>query len=235
MRLRAPLNEMTVTWAFGATSDDPRLAGVVHRGVDLRAAVGTPCRAAADGAAVALSQYDMGFGRYMRLGLGEVTLDGWDGSRLMGNVVVYYAHLIKRTPSQPVQRGAVIGWTGETGFCLGAHLHWEVRVDGMPVDPMLYVEGAMDALERTVGEMREASKLVRWTMEDKVVRAIQRARANRFEAIRLRNQADALDTEADSEEQAAYACCEKMVSTVDGIAYRPEILGGGGSPPDWEG
>jgi hypothetical protein len=235
MQLKAPLDEMIVTWPFGATSDDPRLAGVVHRGVDLRAVVGTPVYAAADGAAVALDQYDVGFGQYMRLGLGVVTLDGWDGSHITGDTVVYYAHLSQRTASRPVTRGELIGWTGATGTVTAAHLHWEVRVDGMPVDPMLYVEGAMDALERTVGEMREASKLVRWTMEDKVVRAIQRARANRFEAIRLRNQADALDTEADSEEQAAYACCEKMVSTVDGIAYRPEILGGGGSPPDWEG
>lgn len=42
MRLKAPLDQMIVTWAFGVTSDDPRLAGVVHRGVDLRAGVGTP-------------------------------------------------------------------------------------------------------------------------------------------------------------------------------------------------
>lgn len=42
MRLRAPLDQMIVTWPFGATSDDPRLAGVVHRGTDPRAAVGAP-------------------------------------------------------------------------------------------------------------------------------------------------------------------------------------------------
>jgi hypothetical protein len=215
MRLRAPLNEMIVTWPFGATSDDPRLAGVTHRGVDLRAAVGTPCRAAADGAAVALSQYDMGFGRYMRLGLGEVTLDGWDGSRLMGNVVVYYAHLIKRTPSQPVQRGAVIGWTGETGFCLGAHLHWEVRVDGVSVDPMLYVEGGpMEQLER-VGEFAAA---VRWQLEE--------AQREEEEADQLRGQADEL-------ERSARERRKTLISRVDGLAYATEIAAGRPAPEEW--
>ena len=217
MYLHAPLAEMIVTWPFGASSDDPRLAGVTHRGVDLRAAVGTPCRAAADGAVVALSQYELGFGHYMRLGLGEVALQGWDGSRISGNVVVYYAHLFKRTISRPVQRGDLIGWTGDTGYCLGAHLHWEVRVNGISVDPMLYVEGGpVEQLER-VGEFAAA---VRWQLE---------------EAQREEEEADQLRSQADELERSARERREKLISRVDGLAYATEIAAGRPAPDEWGG
>ncbi len=217
MQLQAPLDDMIITWPFGATSDDPRLAGVTHRGVDLRAAVGTPCRAAADGAVVALSQYELGFGHYMRLGLGEVTLQGWDGSRISGNVVVYYVHLSKRTISRPVQRGDLIGWTGDTGYCLGAHLHWEVRVNGIPVDPMLYVEGGpVEQLER-VGEFAAA---VRWQLE---------------EAQREEEEADQLRSQADELERSARERREKLISRVDGLAYATEIAAGRPAPDEWGG
>lgn len=160
MRLHPPLDDLVITWPFGATS--PNVPGVMHRGVDLRAAIGTPVYAAADGAAVALSQHDQGFGRYVRLDLGRQTLDGWDGSRLAGDVVVYYAHLSEQIPSQPVTRGQMVGQTGNTGNSTGAHLHWEVRVDMVSVDPMLYVEGLMERLEQ-VGELATA---LRWELEE---------------------------------------------------------------------
>jgi hypothetical protein len=215
MRLRAPLDEMIVTWPFGATSDDPRLAGVVHRGVDLRAVVGTPVYAAADGAAVALSQYGVGFGHYMRLGLGTVMLDGWDGSQITGDVVVYYAHLSHMTTNRPVTRGELIGWTGDTGYCLGAHLHWEVRVDMVSVDPMLYVEGGpMERLEQ-VGELATA---VRWQLE---------------EAQREREQAADLRAQAERLEQSAAMRLERLVSPESGLAYGVEAALGLPVPKEW--
>ena len=221
MRLRAPLDEMIVTWPFGATSDDPRLAGVVHRGVDLRAVVGTPVYAAADGVARALSQYDAGFGHYMRLDLGEATLDGWDGSRITGDVVVYYAHLSHMTTNRPVTRGELIGWTGDTGYCLGAHLHWEVRVDGRPVDPMLYVEGLMKEWEQQRERALAAATNHRWRLEEHVVRALKRA--------------DDLEAEAQRIRASVRRELEAMVSTKDGSAYRAEVLLGGDAPKGWEG
>lgn len=221
MRLRAPLDDMIVTWPFGATSDDPRLAGVVHRGSDLRAPIGTPVYAGADGAAVALSQYDVGFGHYVRLGLGAATLDGWDGSQITGDVVVYYAHLSERTMSRPVTRGEIIGKTGNTGNCLGAHLHWEVRVDGVPVDPLLYMEGLMDQWEQQREAALAAAINHRWRLEEHVVRALKRADNLEAEAARLR--------------ASAWRELEAMVSTADGSAYRAEVLLGGDAPAEWEG
>ena len=142
MRLKRPLDKIHVTWPFGATSDDPRLEGVIHQGTDFRAMRGTPTYAGAGAVATPHNQPD-GFGRYMRLGLGVVTLDGWDGSHLHGDTVLYYAHLSIETTHRTLMPEEVIGWTGGTGFVTADHLHLELRVDGIPYDPMLYMEVAM--------------------------------------------------------------------------------------------
>jgi murein DD-endopeptidase MepM/ murein hydrolase activator NlpD len=43
-------------------------------------------------------------------------------------------------PGDPVRRGQILGGAGSTGFSTGPHLHWEVRVFGVPVDPLPYLE-----------------------------------------------------------------------------------------------
>lgn len=221
MRLHAPLDDMFVTWPFGATSDDPRLAGVIHRGSDLRAPIGTPVYAGADGAMVTLNQQDAGLGLYARLGLGVVTLDGWDGSHLTGNVIVRYGHLSHGCVSRPVARGEVIGWSGNTGNSLGAHLHLEVEVDGVFVDPMLYMEGLMDQWEQQRAAALAAATNHRWRLEEHVVRALKRADDLEAEAARLR--------------ASAWRELEAMVSAKDGSAYRVEVLLGGDAPTEWGG
>lgn len=220
MRLKAPLDEMIVTWAFGATSDDPRLVGVIHRGTDLRAPVGTPFWSAADGAAVALDQYAVGYGQYMRLGLGVVTLDGWDGSHTTGDTTVYYAHLSRRTASRPVTRGELLGWTGATGNVTAAHLHLEVRVDGVPVDPMLYVEGMMEQWEEQRAKAGELATAVRWELE---------------EAQRERERAADLRALAERLEQSARVRLARLISPTDGLAYGVEAALGLPVPGEWGG
>jgi murein DD-endopeptidase MepM/ murein hydrolase activator NlpD len=44
---------------------------------------------------------------------------------------------------QSVQRGDLIGYVGDTGLVTGAHLHWEMRVGGIAVDPMQWTEMAI--------------------------------------------------------------------------------------------
>ena len=78
---------------------------------------------------------------------GTVIWCGWQSGN--GNLVIdahngiatAYAHQSRVAVScnQDVTQGQVIGYVGCTGFCTGAHLHFEVRVNGTPVDPLGYL------------------------------------------------------------------------------------------------
>ncbi len=81
-------------------------------------------------------------------GKGVVTFAAWDGA--YGNSVVInhgnntatrYAHMQKFVvkEGQTVNRGDLIGYVGSTGRSTGPHLHYEVRIGGVPVDPMRYI------------------------------------------------------------------------------------------------
>ncbi len=69
----------------------------------------------------------------------------WYGNYIMvihgGNITTLYAHLssINVAQDQYVTRGQLIGLSGSTGFSSGPHLHFEVRSNGIPVDPMGYL------------------------------------------------------------------------------------------------
>ncbi len=57
-----------------------------------------------------------------------------------GSFVTYYAHLsdFNVTSGQLVERGALIGWSGSTGNSTGPHIHYEIHVNGRPVDPLTF-------------------------------------------------------------------------------------------------
>lgn len=81
---------------------------------------------------------------------GEVVYAGWKtggyGYTVMiehkFNAVTLYAHMIDWDVKlgQKVTRGQVIGWVGSSGISTGPHLHYEVHVDGVPVDPTPYLQ-----------------------------------------------------------------------------------------------
>ncbi len=95
-----------------------------HTGVDVACPEGTPVTNVMAGQ-VTFAGYDPG-------GYGNLVVVENDG------VQVFYGHLsrVDVTVGQVVDAGAIVGATGNTGWSTGPHLHWEVRVNGTPVDPL---------------------------------------------------------------------------------------------------
>ncbi|MCH1638861.1 murein hydrolase activator EnvC family protein [Paenibacillus barengoltzii] len=100
-----------------------------HNGVDMAAKEGTEIRAADDGVVI-VAEWWSGYGN-------TVVIDHGD------NLWTLYPHIrnngIKVEKGQAVKRGQKIAEVGSTGNSTGPHLHFEVRIDGKPVDPMRYL------------------------------------------------------------------------------------------------
>jgi murein DD-endopeptidase MepM/ murein hydrolase activator NlpD len=101
--------------------------GRLHAGIDLAAPTGTPIRAAASGQVI-LAGVTGGYGNYTCINHGK-------------SVSTCYAHQSRlgTTRGATVKQGEVMGYVGNTGHSFGAHLHFEVRINGKPVDPMDYL------------------------------------------------------------------------------------------------
>src|SRR5437763_2693887 len=107
---------------------DPVLGGNrLHAGVDIGASSGTPIKAAGDGVVV-MAGWNGGYGNFTLIDHGGGLATGYGHQSSIGVRV-----------GQHVSTGEVIGNVGSTGASTGPHLHWEVRVNGTPVDPMGWV------------------------------------------------------------------------------------------------
>jgi len=104
--------------------------GRMHEGIDIAVPAGTPIRAAASGTVVLLQSESSsgGYGNFTCLDHG-------------GGLQTCYAHQSSFAvgSGQSVSQGDVIGYVGCTGHCYGDHLHFEVRVNGAPTDPLGYL------------------------------------------------------------------------------------------------
>jgi len=109
----------------GWTFRDPRNPG--HIGLDIAARMWDPIVAVADGVVV-FAEWGGGYGNL-------VIVDHDDGWRS------YYAHLseIVVEVGQEVRQGELLGGAGSTGYSTGPHLHFELRYQGRPVDPHVYL------------------------------------------------------------------------------------------------
>lgn len=95
----------------------------MHSGIDFAAAYGSPIYATSD-ALVSFAGWHGGHGNFVRLDAG-------------GGLGTGYGHMsrIAVAPGMRVRRGQVIGYVGSTGLSTGAHLHYEMYRNGVPIDP----------------------------------------------------------------------------------------------------
>ncbi|KIN60767.1 Peptidase, M23/M37 family [Sulfitobacter noctilucae] len=112
---------------------DPKTGGRrMHSGVDFAAGLGTPLYATADGV-VTHSGWQSGYGRLVKI-------------QHEFGIETRYAHMsrLRVKVGQRVSRGQQIGDMGASGRVTGVHLHYEVRVGGKAVNPMIYIKAAND-------------------------------------------------------------------------------------------
>lgn len=126
---RAPLEGFRLTSDFGLRNH-PVMGGMrMHKGIDLASPVGTPVYATADGV-VARADWFSSYGLFIAIEHG-------------GEIETRYGHLsrLNVADGQMVHKGDLIGFVGTTGRSTGPHLHYEVRVDGVAVNPVPYLQG----------------------------------------------------------------------------------------------
>ncbi len=104
-----------------------------HSGIDIVARRGTPIIAPADGLVIKAAR-DPGYGNLLEI-------------RHMQGIVTRFAHTMKILvrPGSRVKRGDVVAKVGSTGRSTGPHLHYEVRLNGVALNPLLYIVDARTA------------------------------------------------------------------------------------------
>jgi len=119
-----------LTDGFGGRSDPFTHEAGTHNAIDISSAIGQPVRAPADGIVVK-AEWASGYGNvvYVSHGYGYSTR---------------YGHLsaFNVRPGARIKRGEIIGYVGSTGRSTGPHLHYEVRVNNNPVNPLEYILNA---------------------------------------------------------------------------------------------
>lgn len=124
---RMPLEGSRLTSDYGMRTH-PVLGGRRnHKGVDLAAPTGTPVYATADGI-VGKAEWFSSYGLYVEIGHGA-------------DLETRYAHMSKLAVAagERVHKGDLIGYVGSTGRSTGPHLHYEVRIAGLAVNPIPYM------------------------------------------------------------------------------------------------
>jgi murein DD-endopeptidase MepM/ murein hydrolase activator NlpD len=131
-----PLSHGRITSDYGMREDPLHGKTRFHEGVDLAAAVGSAVRAVAPGQVI-FAGYHAGYGRVI-------------GVRHSETVTTLYAHCwaLRAAVGDLVKAGTVIGYVGDSGRTTGPHLHFEVRVNGMSVDPLAVLQGRKRQLKQ---------------------------------------------------------------------------------------
>lgn len=123
--MMTPIDGARISSGFGMRKHPVLGYSKMHKGMDFAAPTGTPIFAAGDGTVEKASRFSS-YGNYVRI-------------RHAGGTKTAYAHLSRYgkgiTPGTRVKQGQVIGYVGTTGRSTGPHLHFEVIVNGVQVNP----------------------------------------------------------------------------------------------------
>jgi len=121
--------EVTFTSGYGVRADPFHAGAAMHPGIDLAGAYGTPIYATADGTVMRAGWNNGGYGNLVEIDHGR-------------GISTRYGHMsaILVQAGEHVTRGQQIGRMGSTGRSTGNHLHYEVRIDGRPVNPIPFMK-----------------------------------------------------------------------------------------------
>jgi murein DD-endopeptidase MepM/ murein hydrolase activator NlpD len=129
----APTHE--ITSPFGNRTDPLLGRLALHPGIDFRAATGAPIKSAGAGKVLVASEVN-GYGNMVEIDHGQ-------------GVTTRYGHMSRLNvkPGQLVTEGQVIGFAGSTGRSTGPHLHYEIRRNGTPINPMGFLVSGLKLKE----------------------------------------------------------------------------------------
>ena len=142
---RMPLDGARLTSEFGMRTH-PVLGGRRnHQGIDLAAPTGTPIYATADGI-VGRADWFSSYGLYVEIDHGA-------------ELETRYAHMSRLAVAEGerVRKGDIIGYVGSTGRSTGPHLHYEVRIAGVAVNPIPYMVESQ--AQQRLARLEQASEL----------------------------------------------------------------------------
>lgn len=130
-----PTNSPMLSSSYGYRRDPFNGMTAFHAGLDFPGAYGQPILAAASGRIAYVGQRQ-GYGTVVEIDHGH-------------GIMTRYAHLsgLAVRPGQEVTRGVTVGRMGSTGRSTGTHLHFEVRVNGAPINPRRFLEVKEDVLK----------------------------------------------------------------------------------------
>lgn len=124
--LSKPIKSARISSGFGMRFHPILKRRKLHKGVDYAARAGTPILAAGNGI-IQVMRYGAGYGKYLAI-------------KHNHKYSTLYAHMSKFKPGikrgVAVKQGQVIGYVGNTGGSTGAHLHYEIRQYGKPINPV---------------------------------------------------------------------------------------------------
>jgi murein DD-endopeptidase MepM/ murein hydrolase activator NlpD len=127
MLMRTPVDGARITSSFGMRFHPVLGYTRMHKGVDFGVPVGTPVMAAGNGT-IAFEGQEHGYGNFLLI-------------KHDARYSTAYAHLSRFAPGvhmgSHVRQGQVVAYSGNTGLTTGPHLHYEVRIDGQQVNPMM--------------------------------------------------------------------------------------------------